>query len=178
MVNTRPQFLERSAIQFAFIKHDLNGVFAGILRLISVRVVNGIQHGNDIGSAFSGFFWNGDCTILFVLIIFLGQFAAFYIPVFYQALMYGTGCILAELFYKQLCFHLERTVSHRFGNFALQSLGEAVVAFVGDNCQHIDVVNFLTGEDGFIHALAVLIDGKPKPAADFLSLADIASALL
>lgn len=85
--------------------------------------------------------------------------------------------ILEYLALEQLCCDRAGTVRHSLGQLRLQTFGKALVAFAGDDRQHIDVVDIFTQCIG-VHALAVLIDTEAKAPADFLALADLAAASL
>ena len=64
-----------------------------------------------------------------------------------------------DLSLKQIRRNCHRTAGDSFCNFGLESLGEALIAFAGDNGQNVYVLHILA-EHIRIHTLAVLIDAK------------------
>ena len=82
-----------------------------------------------------------------------------------------------DLSLEQLDIHRDRAAGNRIRQLALQAFGKAVVALAGNDRQHIDGMNVVAEHVG-VHALAVLIDAQAQTAANLLTLANLAAALL
>ena len=69
------------------------------------------------------------------------------------------------------------TVSNCSGQIRLQTFGERVVTFAGNNSEDVNVMHVISKYIG-IHSLAGLVDAEAQAAPHLLPLADIAAALL
>ena len=98
-------------------------------------------------------------------------------PDVYEIGMSNLGMrILYDTINKQISINSLRSVCNSLCHFCLKSLCKGVIAFAGNNCQHVYVMDIVAQCIG-IHTLAILVHAQAQATTDFLTLADIAAAL-
>ena len=81
----------------------------------------------------------------------------------------------AERFVREVgLISLARTGGQSAADFVLQSGHKILVAFVGNNRQHVHVMHY----GGIIYSISILVDAKAQAASDFLAAGDCAFTML
>ena len=148
---------------------QLDILVAGILRLHSAAVIDGIKNIDHRIAAVRHFLRNLNRAVCFVGIIFIGQYALLVdIAVDNQIKINRLRCIAVHDLLVASGIHndlaLEEVGSNRhgasgncIGKLSLQAFCKAVIALTGDDGQNIDGLHIISKHVG-VHALAVLID--------------------
>ena len=168
---------------------QLHIVTTCIFRHHGSAVINGVDDFNDRSRRIRHLLGNLDLMISLVGIVFIGENAfPVNIAIDNQIKMDSSCCILIDnllialiildhLTNKQIFRNCTRSIRHSFSDFCLQSLRETVIAFTGNDSQHIDILYFFAQHVG-VHTLTVLIHAEAQATPDFLPLTHLTVALL
>ena len=188
-IDTIPKCLELRHCQFILLNLELNIVAAGIFRLHCLTVIDGINDAKNGLGRTCHFINEFYFTVCLVFIILVGKRTLLVNVTFHtetkpnfscDILSDNIGvalCICDGLAHKQFRCNCFRATCNCICQFRLQALCKTVITFACNNGKYINIVNIIA-QNIDIHSLPILINTETQPTTNFLSLANITTALL